>query len=435
MAEETIRPALAGTSGGETSMRVLLIHQNGGPRGSGAVIAMHRLHRGLQAAGVSSTVACRTAGEQGPDVVALPRADAAEKWLGRLTWRLGMRDVHCVSAFKLRRFAPLLDADVVNIHGWHTNYFSYLALPGIAATRPVVATLHDMWNLTGHCAVAGDCQRWRSGCGSCPKLDAFPPVPRDATALEWRLKRWVYGRSQMTVVAPSTWLADCAAAGILGRFDIRRIPNAIDTATFHPLDRAAARAALGLPQDRHVILFTAVSLADPNKGADLLLAALRQLPPEIRDRSTLLLAGQHGAALAADCPIPVHDLGYVGEEAQRIQAYAAADLLAMPSRMENLSLVLLEGLACGLPAVAFDTGGNRDVVRPRRSGFLARRDDTGHFAQGIARLLADRALRRELSSACRTIACSEYSIEEHVRQYRAVYGEAIESWRRVRQSA
>src|SRR5262245_30923744 len=110
-------------------MKVLLIHEHGRSFGSGAVVAMYRLHCGLRRAGVESTIACRRRGMDSDDVVDLPRSDRLEDFLGMFSWRLGLNDVHCVSTFKLAKHPAYLEADIVNVHGMHTNFFNYLALP------------------------------------------------------------------------------------------------------------------------------------------------------------------------------------------------------------------------------------------------------------------------------------------------------------------
>ncbi len=56
----------------------------------------------------------------------------------------------------------------------------------------MVLTLHDPWPLTGHCAYFLDCERWRTGCGSCPHLDTPPAMRRDNTHLNWTRKKRIY---------------------------------------------------------------------------------------------------------------------------------------------------------------------------------------------------------------------------------------------------
>src|SRR5687768_1499303 len=116
-------------------MKALLIHEHGRSFGSGGLIAMYRLHQSLRNAGIHSMIACRKRSLEAPDIIELPRADFAEDWLGKVTWRLGLNDIHCVSSFKIAKFAPFLDADVVNVHGMHSNFFSYLALPRLSQIK------------------------------------------------------------------------------------------------------------------------------------------------------------------------------------------------------------------------------------------------------------------------------------------------------------
>jgi glycosyltransferase involved in cell wall biosynthesis len=406
-------------------VRVLLIHEHGSDHGSGAVIAMHRLHRGLQAAGVDSTIACRKRKLEGDDVVELPGPDRAERFIQKVTWRLGLNDVHCTSTFRLPRFAPFAEADVVNIHGWHTNFFNYLALPRLSRARPVVATLHDIWSMTGHCGYAYGCERWRTGCGRCPHLDAFPPVARDATAIEWKLKRWTYRRSTMTVVAPSRKLSDMARESILGDFPIETIPNPVDVHRYLPADRAASRRALELPADARVILFVAMGLTDRVKGGDLLVESLRRLPEDVRRETMLLALGDGGEALAEACDLPVRALGYVRDETAKIAAYSAADVLALPSRWENQSLVMLESMACGLPPVVYEVGGLPEVVAHEHTGYVAEPEDEDDFARGLTAILGDDELRARWGAAARDHVVREHAVEVHARRYVQVYERAM----------
>jgi hypothetical protein len=108
-----------------------------------------------------------------------------------VTSQLGLNDLHNLSSFRARSTDFYKQADIVHLHGTH-GWFNYLAIPGLAREKPVVFTLHDMWPMTGHCCNSLDCDRWAKGCGNCPHLDTHPPVKRDNTALEWKLKARVY---------------------------------------------------------------------------------------------------------------------------------------------------------------------------------------------------------------------------------------------------
>ena len=102
-------------------------------------------------------------------------------------------------------------------------------------------------------------------------------------------------------------MAECVSrSALLGHQPVAVIPNVLDTAVFRPHDRARCRAALGLPQDRPLVLFGAIQAgADPNKGFDLLVEALHHL---VTDRSAAgiecVVFGAAHHRLAWYCPCP-----------------------------------------------------------------------------------------------------------------------------------
>ena len=397
---------------------------------------MQRLHAGLRRASVDSQILCSLKTTDSPYTHVLPRRRLVEGALKRVTSRLGLNDLHGIGAFAMKHHPAVQAADVVHIHGTHSGNLSYLALPGLARRRRVVLTLHDMWAMTGHCAYSYDCERWRTGCGRCPYPDASPPMRRDATATEWRLKRRVYERAPLTVVTLSDWITGLARQSLLGRHPIHQIPNGVDTHVYRPLDRARARALLGIPADRPVLMWLAARL-DPHhhegrrKGADLLLAALGQLPASLRSRAFLLLVGTNGGRVSEAAGLRALDLGFVASDHLKAIAYSAADLFLFPTRADNMPLVLLESLACGTPMVSFRVGGVPDIVRPGVTGYLAEPENAAEFAHGVARLLEDEAGGAAMRRRCRDVAVTEYSMELHVQRhidlYRLVSGDRMAS--------
>jgi glycosyltransferase involved in cell wall biosynthesis len=382
-------------------MSIVLITEHGGPSGSGTTIAAWRLHQALRSAGADSILACRRRATDDPTVIDLPRGGRVENLLGRASWRIGLNDVHCLGTFRLPRLDLFREADVIHLHGLHTNWFNYLALPRLARRAPLVATIHDMWWFTGHCASSLGCERWMTGCGRCPHPTVYPPIGRDATALEWRLKRWVHRRAAITFIAPSAAYAAMARRSMIGDCAVHHIPHGVDTGVYRPLDRQRCRERLRLPADRGIVLFAAQGILSDYKGAPLLAQAVAQLPGAVRDSMTLLLMGDGGDRFTAGLSIDTRVLGYVRDDAAKVDLYNAADVLALPSAAENQSLTLLEAMACCTPAVAFDVGGNSELVRPGETGFLAPPGDIGEFARGLAELLVNDVFRRRAGDECR----------------------------------
>ncbi|HEY5866584.1 MAG TPA: glycosyltransferase family 4 protein [Candidatus Tectomicrobia bacterium] len=413
-------------------MRVLLVNAGDYGRGGGH-IAMYRLHRGFRKAGVDSKLLCKYKQLESSESVAIPHSflsSRLEPRLGQLTSRLGLNDIHCLSTFKIRGLRVYQEADLLDFHGIHSGYFNYLALPSLTAHKPAILTLHDMWHLTGHCMYSYDCERWKSGCGQCPYPEAYPPVQRDNTRLEWKLKNWVYKRSHITVVTPSAWLTTLAKQSMLGDLPIHHIPNGVDTDVYRPLDRGHCRSLLGIPVGKRVLLFSAMrmnvsSLDGSRKGGDLLVKALRSLPDSLKAETVLLLLGDGGEAITEAVGIPALNLGYVSSDQLKAIAYCAADLLVLPTRADNLPLGLLESMACGTPLVSFRVGGIPELVRPGITGYLAEPGDANDLSNGIIQLLEDEALRHDMSQRCRAIALKEYPLALQVQRYLELYSQVL----------
>jgi len=398
-------------------LRVLLLNHADIGAGGAAVAGM-RLHRSLLAAGVDTTLLVGTKSGTEPTVTELEQPRLVRRSLRKLGHEVGLNELDGIGAYGLARSALARRADVIHAHAVHGGWFSYPALARLSRDTPMVLTLHDMWPFTGHCSFSFDCDRWRSGCGSCPHPEVFPAVKRDATAVEWRVKDAVWARSRITVVSPSRWLADLATESTLGRFDVQVIAHGIDTDEFAPRPRQECRAALGIPEGRTALLFTAASLqgadgSDPadRKGADLLAEALRVVPAKLRSRCHLILMGGQGQAMAGALRSEGYDVaevGYVVSDPLKSFVYSAADVFVFPSRADNAPLVVLESLACGTPVVSFDVGGVGELVRPGQTGTLASPGDAAALAADIVELLEHPGRLATMRARCRALVEAEH---------------------------
>lgn len=414
------------TIGDRLPMSVLHMWRSPSMKAGGGGVMMRRLHAGLLSAGVRSSMMCEDPAGVA-EAVAIPQWPRFENFLRRFTIRLGLNDIHRLSSWKAIKDEILQQADVVHIHGTHTGFFNYLALPALSRAKPVILTLHDMWPMTGHCGAAYDCDRWQYGCGSCPDLTIHPTVRRDATAIEWRLKRTVYRRSHIHVVAPSTWMADAARKSLLARFPIHQIPNGIDTELFRPYPRAAARARFNLKDDQFVLMFAATNVGNPGKGWPLFRAAVRQLPRRARSSIAVLVVGAGADRVSRDLGVPVRCTGPL-EPRDLARAFSAADLFVSPTRAEAFGNVLIESVACGTPAVASEVGGVPDVVRPGETGLLVKPGSPQPVVEAIVTLWDDRERLRAMASRCRQMAVSGFSeeifVDRHIALYRDVIGQS-----------
>lgn len=412
-----------------------VLHVNTWATRGGAARAAHRLHLALQEQGHGSRIVSREAAQGRDDlrtwVPSSPLWDRVNRLDRALQARSGLEGLVGIASWM--GYKPHAGwADVINLHNLHGYYFSVALLPRLQRAAPLVWTLHDMWPLTGHCAYPGECERWQSGCGLCRDLTE-PPIQRDATRLLYKVRRRIYAQIDPVLVAPSRWLlGQSRRAPLTGRFRSVCIPYGLETDTFRPIDTEAARNVLGLSGDEKVILFGAQNLAARRKGADLLLEALGHLRRSALPNVRLMVMGREGTALARRSGYPVLNLGEVPSDLMMATIYSAADVFVLPTRADNLPLVLLESIACGTPCVSFRVGGVPEAVRPGRTGWLAEPEDARDLARCLHEALTDDPLRIRMSAECRRIAQAEYSITLMKDCYVALYGQLMEERQRRR---
>jgi glycosyltransferase involved in cell wall biosynthesis len=404
-------------------MKVLQINQS--DISGGAAIAAYRLHQGLLAQNVDSRLLVGEVKTSSDRVSAIPRHRHIEPYIARISTRLGLHYLQYIGSFDIPKHDFYKNADILNFHNIHSGSFSYLAVPALTKEKPAVFTLHDMWSFTGHCAYSYDCTRWQTGCGSCPYPDSYPSIRRDNTRLEWQLKKWIYSRSNLTIVTLSHWLTQQVQQSLLNQFAVHHIPNGIDTNAYQPIDQELCRTLLSIPSNKKVLMFAAQSLKDERKGGSLLVQALAQLPTSLKSNLLLLMIGSGGENLSTATGIETLDLGYVSSDRLKSIAYSAADLFVFPTRADNLPLVLQESMACGTPMVSVKIGGVPDVVRPGITGYLAQPEDAADFSNGIVELLEDDQLRNQMKQNCRTIAVEEYRLELQAQRYLNLYSQVL----------
>jgi glycosyltransferase involved in cell wall biosynthesis len=161
--------------------------------------------------------------------------------------------------------------------------------------------------------------------------------------------------------------------------------NGVDLALFKPVDRAAARAALGLSGPT----LLSVGALIPRKGHDLIIKALEKLP-----NVTLLIAGEGSdrsslETLAARLGLSAR-VRFVGQVAHEnlTPLYNAADVSVLASSKEGWANVLLESMACGTPVAATNVSGTPEAITAPEAGVLIEERTADGIANAVQRLFA-----------------------------------------------
>ena len=407
----------------------------------GAARAAWRLNEGMRRIGVDSrmVVADRLGNAQlalrvtpAPDlgtearVIAMLHAAQADRVMrGRTAASNTLFSLDAVG-LDLTAVDEVAEADIVHLH-WTSYFLSPRTIARLPAPgRHLVWTLHDQWAYTGGCHYTSGCRGYVDACDGCPQLvPSAAPLARAMLAE----KRRGYGGRQVTIVAPSRWMASCAHASVLLRnMRIECIPNGVDVEFFMPGDQRAAREALDLPADAVVFLFGVEYGAEKRKGFEVIGSALEslraQLSSEDLARVRLFFFGEPAAGLDK-LGFAARSLGYVSDDWLLRDVDRAADLFVLPSLEDNLPNTMLEAMACGTPVLASDCGGMPDVIRHDENGRLAPRGDVQAFCAALQAALADAGRLQAMGIEARRDIEREHSLVTVARRHVALYEELL----------
>lgn len=418
-------------------MKVLFV--NTSDNAGGAAIAAHRIMKALHLQGVDVKMLCGnrtlTSPQKGFLYLKQGLSNKLKFALERLeifikngftrrglfavdTARWG-HDITTLNAFK--------EADIVHLHWVNQAMLSLKDIEKlIQSGKPIVWTMHDMWNFTGVCHQAADCKNWLNECGNCPML--HKPSKHDLSYQTFKRKTNLYGKYKFTFVGCSQWLASLAQfSPLLKGQQIVSISNPIDTNYYKPLetnrDINELREKLRLPTDKLLILFTAFKVNDVNKGIDYLIESISilcQEQPQLLGKIGIVLAGKGAETIKDSFAVDTYAMGYIANEERMRQLYQAVDLLAMPTLMDNLPNTIAEAMACGVPCVAFSVGGVPQMVDTGINGYLAAYKNSLDLAHGIASVLMSPNYKALCRNA-RAKAVASYSEQNIAQQYINVY--------------
>lgn len=270
------------------------------------------------------------------------------------------------------------DYDVIHVHGASLPFLIALPAAKLLRRRIVgkVAALHqgvEAGDLAGHYGPLG------------------------------RVLAWVASRSDAFVATTAEIGAALGAEGVPPE-RIARIPNFVDTGRFRP-PTAEEREALRRERDwdQRTVLIHSGRLSE-RKNCDILLRAFARARKARPETNPLLVFAGDGPererleALTRELELSeaVKFLGFRNAIERELQA---ADLLVLASRIEGLPNALLEGMACGLPAVVTRIGGSLEAAVDGETALFVPANQESPLADALEVALADADLRTRLGAA------------------------------------
>ena len=379
------------------------------------------IHHFLLSRGIDSLV-CYGRGKKTADPGAVKICPEAYAKANNLLSRLrGTMYGGCwLSTLRLMYMIEKEKPDVVHlqcINGYFINI--YKLVTWLKENRiKTVLTLHAEFPYTANCAHALDCEKWRTGCGSCPRLrQETLSWLVDGTARSYRrmYKAFQGFEKDLIVVSVSTWLR-CRAeqSPILEKMAHREILNGVDTDIF------TYRANPKFTGETMIFHVTAMFCDDPAhlKGGWYLL----ELAKRLRDIPLrFLVAGKH--KIRGSVPENVTFLGEISDRNLLAEYYRSANLTLLTSKKESFSMVCAESLCCGTPVVGFEAGAPERICLPEFSEFVPGQDLDALEAAVRKWLQLPRDKQRISADAVRCYA-KEKMLREYLALYRGLANEA-----------
>ncbi|WP_196594381.1 glycosyltransferase family 4 protein [Pectinatus sottacetonis] len=230
------------------------------------------------------------------------------------------------------------------------------------------------------------------------------------------------------IIAVSRFVREAAIQKGVDPDKIITIYNGIDTKKFSPQsNRSILRKKYAIPQDAFCPVIISRIKNLHNKGHQHLLDILTHYS-DARDWHLLIIGTGKGRwqlrwqIWKNNLSAKVHFLGHK----QDVENYlAAADIVVLPSYFETFGLVLAEGMAAQLPAVAYDVGGISEIIKDNTTGFLVPYGNIPQLYKKLYTLAADKPHRLKMGINARIDVKNRFSTSVMVKSIISIYNDCL----------
>ena len=203
--------------------------------------------------------------------------------------------------------------------------------------------------------------------------------------------------------------------------EIMTIYNFIDEEKYLPVNPGSLRSDLGIKEEEKVIIH--ISNFRPVKRIGDIIDSFKLIRKEIDSKLLLVGTGPEMLAMkekARNEGLEEHII-FTGKRDDLPELLAISDLMFLLSEKEAFGLVLLEGLACGVPAIATDIGGIPEVIEHGANGYLVDLGDVETAAEKALTILRDPILHESLREGAFQIAAEKFNSASIVLEYEDLY--------------
>lgn len=308
-----------------------------------------------------------------------------------------------------------INPDIIHLHNIHGYFLNYKILFDFLSqyNKPIVWTLHDCWSFTGHCShyTAAKCNKWQTQCFKCPIINSYPKSFIDNSKNNYTKKKVIFTQLQnLHIVTVSDWLHNQVSHSFLKNYPIHTICNGINLNTFKPTVSTIRKK---LQVENKFIILSVASYWNNLKGLDDFI----KLANLLDDKYVIILVGIKKTQLNM---LPKNIIGIPRTEnvEELVDLYSAADIYASFSIEETFGMTIAESMACGTPAIVYNSTACPELVTDN-TGFIITPHDLERVIDIISKV--KKTGKNIYSPICRKHIETCFAEEKTYTQYLSLY--------------
>ena len=335
------------------------------------------IHHALEKSGIESVV-CYGRGEKTSDINVYKVCGEFYSYFNHFMSKCtGIMYGGCfVSTLKLKRIIKRERPDIVHIqciNGYFVNIYDLILWLCKNRIKTVI-TLHAEFMYTANCGHSLECERWKIGCGQCPRYKTeIGSYFFDNTSISWNkmYKSFQNFNQDLIVTSVSPWLMNRAMESpIMKNKKHRVVLNGLNTEVFHYYNETElldVKRKYSITNEKIIFHATPFFTDDKNhiKGGNYVIELARKLS---KYNFKVIVAGAYKENI--DVPDNLFLLGKITDQNELAKLYSIANLTVLTSKKETFSMVTAESLCCGTPVVGFRAGGPEQISIEKYSEFV-----------------------------------------------------------------
>jgi glycosyltransferase involved in cell wall biosynthesis len=267
-----------------------------------------------------------------------------------------------------------LKPDIINFHWTGKGFVSFKEVNKIAKIIPTVWTLHDQ-------------AFFQSGY-------FFENQNKELIFLTKLIEKnkLKHASQEIYFIAPSLYMKNLFSKNKFFKENRLFLINNGHKIMKNP-EKDIIKTSLNINKNQKVILFGGVNfVSDKRKGFNFLKNLLKNESNFIEEKDIFFISfgNENPFEQLSIKAKNYRHLGFISDEKVTNQLFSLADIFILPSEMENFPTVAIEAITNGTPVLAFDTGGNKEIIKHKKTGYLAKINDINDFSYGFEYLLTNK---------------------------------------------